>query len=349
MTTATPAAFAGPTRRTVLAAGASLAFAGGARAQGAQRVAARVGIIPILAAAPLFVAEREGWLREAGIEPTTTVFESGPNMIQALASGTLDVYVAGVAPLAVARARGIDIRVVAGTAVEEMTFVAAPRLARFFAEGVAPAEAFRRHRAETGAPARLATQPAGSVPNTTLQYWLWEVVKADRADVTVVPMGIDATQQAVLVGAVEGGTIREPAVTIVTSRNPQIKLVALGGEMFPNQPGTVVAVTGAFLARNEDKVQALVTSVVRAIALIRENPDRAAPHIAASMGRGIIDAATIRRALTSPASKFSADPRSIVEPTAAMQRYQVSLGALDREYPLEGLFEPRFFERAAAR
>ncbi|WP_204313538.1 hypothetical protein, partial [Klebsiella michiganensis] len=64
-------------------------------------------------------------------------------MIQALASGTIDIYVAGVAPLGVARARGIDIKVVATTAVEEMTAVVTPKLARFFEAGVPPAEAFK--------------------------------------------------------------------------------------------------------------------------------------------------------------------------------------------------------------
>ena len=126
-------------------------------------------------------------------------------MIQALASGTIDVYVAGVAPLAVARSRGVDVRVVAATATGENVVVAAPSLAKYFTPGTA-----RRGRLQglsappTGKPARLATQPAGSVPNTTLQYWLWEVAKADKADVEIVPMGIDATQQAILAGAVEG-------------------------------------------------------------------------------------------------------------------------------------------------
>jgi len=32
-----------------------------------------------------------------------------------------------------------------------------------------------------------------------------------------------------------------------------------------------------------------------------------------------------------------------------MQAYQVSIGTLDKEVPLDGLFEPRFFERATAR
>ncbi|PIK72489.1 nitrate ABC transporter substrate-binding protein, partial [Methylobacterium frigidaeris] len=178
----------------VLAAGAALgagmpALTTSALAQG-RAAPLRVGVIPILAAAPIFVAEKEGWLKEAGLSLAVTTFESGPNMIQALASGTLDVYVAGVAPLGVARSKGIDVKVVAATSVEENVFVAGPKLARFAEKGVAPAEVFRRYRESAGTPARLATQPLGSVPNTTLQYWLWEVAKADPKDVTIVSMGI---------------------------------------------------------------------------------------------------------------------------------------------------------------
>lgn len=338
-------------RRLVLAglAGALAAPAVIGRAAAADAlVPARIGFIPVLGASQAFVADREGWLKAAGIAPAFTTFESGPNMIAAVASGTIDVYVAGVAPLIVARSRGVDVRVVAATAIEEMTFVAAPKLAEHFAGGVAPAEAFAHYRAKAGAPARLATQPPGSVPNTTLQHWLWEVSKVGKADVTIVPMGIDATQQAVQVGAVEGATVREPAVTIIRQRNPAIALVALGGDMFPNQPGTVVAATGAFLDKNPEQAQGLVDAVVKATRLIKETPDRAAPAIEAALGKGIIDTATIRKALASPASKFIADPRIIVEATAAMQRYQVVLGSLDKELPLDGLFEPRYYEKASA-
>lgn len=335
------------TRRSILAGGLAALSGTAARAQGAP-VPVRIGVIPILAAAPVYVAEREGWLKAAGLAPTITTFESGPNMIQALASGTLDVYVAGVAPLGVARSRGIDVKVVAATAVEENVFVAGAKLARFFEPGVAKAEAFKRYRATTGTPARLATQPLGSVPNTTLQHWLWEVVKVDKADVTIVPMGIDATQQAIAAGAVEGGVMREPAVSIVTRRDPSVRLLALGGEMFPNQPGTVIAVTKAFLDRNPVQAQGLVTGAVRAVSLIRAEPDRVAAQLESSLGRGLVDVATLRAALTSPASKFVADPRLIVEATAAMQKYQVTIGGLDKEVPLDGLFDTRLFERAAA-
>ena len=45
-------------------------------------------------------------------------------------------------------------------------------------------------------PAKLATQPIGSGPHTSLVYWLQEVIKADKADYEIVELGIDATQRA---------------------------------------------------------------------------------------------------------------------------------------------------------
>ena len=330
-----------------LAAAAFAAMAAAVPASAQTQV--RVGVIPVLGVAPIFVVDKEGWAKEAGFDFKFTTFESGPVMIQALASGTLDVYIAGVAPLGVARSKGIDIRVVTSTAVEEMTVAAGAKLAPSFKPGVAPAQALKDFRAATGKPARLATQPPGSVPHTTLVHWLTQVIKADKADYEIVPMGIDATQQALLTGAVDGATIREPTDTIVQQRDPRIRIVALGGEMFPNQPGTVVAFSGAFLTKNPAGVQKLVDALVKADKLIKAEPKRVAPHVEAALGKGLIDAATIEKALASPASKFTADPRVIMEATAKMQSYQVSIGTLEKDVPLDGLFDVSFYEKAAVK
>lgn len=332
-------------RRAFLAGGASLLASPAVRAQGA-RVPIRIGNIPIIGAAPIFVVDKEGWAKEAGLDLTLTTFQSGPHAIQALASGTLDAYVAGIAPLGVARSRGVDVKVVAATASGENVFVAVPCLAQHFTPGAAPAEAFKRYKAATGKAARLATQPAGSVPNTTLQYWLWEVIKANREDVEVVAMGIDATQQAVLADAVEGATVREPALTIILKANPGIKLVEVGDKLFPGQPGTVVAVTGALIAKQPAAVQALVDALVRAGDLLTRDPDRAAPAVAANLAKGIVDLEVIKAALKSPATKFVIDPREVIAPSKAMEAYQVKLGSLKEAAPLDDLFDVRFFEKA---
>jgi NitT/TauT family transport system substrate-binding protein len=93
-------------------------------------------------------------------------------------------------------------------------------------------------------------------------------------------------------------------------------------------------------------VQALVNGVVRAIALIKTDPLKAAPGIEAALGKGLIDTDTIIAALKSPASKFAANPMQIVEATKKMQAFQVSIGTLDKDVPLDGLFDASFYEKA---
>src|SRR4051794_26729120 len=102
-----------PLSRAAVALAAAAALFASAPAHAQQSV--RVGFIPVMGAAQVFVAEAEGWNKQAGLNLDLKAFESGPNMIQALSSGTLDVYVAGLAPLLVARSRNIDVRVVAAT------------------------------------------------------------------------------------------------------------------------------------------------------------------------------------------------------------------------------------------
>ena len=115
----------------------------------------RVGYIPVMGVAQIFVAEGEGWTKQAGIPLAMSAFESGPNMIQALSSGSLDVYVAGLAPLLVARSKGIDVRVVAATVVEEMGFAAGARSRR----SSTAARRRRRSRRSTKRPAVPPSSP----------------------------------------------------------------------------------------------------------------------------------------------------------------------------------------------
>lgn len=320
----------------------------GLSAARAEGVRVRIGAIPVLGAAPLFVAEREGWLGAGGLQPSIALFDSGPNAVQAAASGTVDVDVAGITPVAIGRGRGVDLRVVAATAVGENVLVAGPALAKLLADGTAPAAAFRRFRESAGRPAKIATQPLGSIPHTNLSYWLREVGKVDPADVQIVTLGIEAAQQAILAGGVDAATVREPGLTIIRERNPEIRLIAGGNDLFPGQPGTVVAVRGAFLAQNPAAVRGLVTAIARAVDLIKREPERALPAVESALGKGIVGAATLRSALASPATQYVADPRTIADATRAMLAFQATLGLTETAPSTEGLFDTRFFETPQA-
>ena len=137
-------------RRTLLAlAAGSVAGIGPGFAQGTTL---RIGYVPVIGASALFVLAGDGSTRDAGFDLKLTKFDSGPNAIQAFASGTIDILVIGIAPVAVARARGLDASVIAAAAIGGTAFVAGPALARAFAEhGNEPAKAFAAFRAATAA------------------------------------------------------------------------------------------------------------------------------------------------------------------------------------------------------
>ena len=97
-------------------------------------------------------------------------------------------------------------------------------------------------------------------------------------------MGIDATQGAILTGAVEGGSIREPALAIVRKQNPKIKLIANGAEMFPNFPGVVVAVLGSSPTSIRRLSRRWCATSCAPRKLLKDDPKRAVKHVGAAFG-----------------------------------------------------------------
>ncbi len=330
--------------RLIAATALTATLVGGASA--ADPVVVRAAYIPVLGAAQAFVIDSQGWDLQNGFDLQLKQFDSGPNAIQAVTSGTIDAYIAGVAPVIVANSKGIGIKVVAATAVEELVVAAGPDLAGISAK---PAEAIAALSKKLGRPLKLATQPAGSVPNTFLQYWLWEVAKVDKAYVELVPQGIDATQQALLVGAVDGAIIREPALTIITDRNPGVKVLAYGGDIMKNQPGNVIALTDDFTAKHPDIAQKLVELTAKATEVLKKDKKIAVAAVESAIGKGLIPPATLERALASPAVKFNTDPAAIVAEVGLVQDYQVKLGTVKAAVPVEQLFDLSYYKKVAGK
>lgn len=327
------------TRRAVAAALLLLA-APGARAQ--EPVELEIGYMPILPVAQLFVALEEGWLEEAGIEADLVQFQNGPAMVQALLGGQLDVAYVGIGPAMVARARGADIRVVASNIVEQISLVALGELAPYF-EGD-PATAFARFAEETGRKPVIATFPRGSVPETVLQYWLRRELGVDPAQVEIVHQGAAQVQQSLLTGAVDGAAILEPVVSVALDRLPEAEVVASGSELFPGQPGAVLAVREALIEERPALVQALVEIHARATGMLREDPEAAAPAVRAHVGGGRLSEEIVLDAIERSRPSFVADPNAIVEGTRAMRDFQEEIGTLAAPVDLSALFETRFHD-----
>ncbi|MEM6713189.1 MAG: ABC transporter substrate-binding protein [Pseudomonadota bacterium] len=304
-----------------------------------------VGYMPILPISQLFVALEEGWLDDAGIEPDLVPFQNGPAMVQALLAGQLDVAYLGIGPAMVARARGADIKVVASNIVEQISIVALGELAPYF-EGD-HATAFERFAEDHGRKPVITTFPVGSVPETVFQFWLRNQLGADPSQVDIVYQGAAQVQQALLTDAVDGAAILEPVVSIVLDRQDGAAVVASGSELFPNQPGAVLAVREDAIAQQPEAVRALVEAHIRATNILSDDPDRATPSVATYVGGGRLDPAIVTAALRRSEGSFVANPNAIVDGTQVMHDFQAELGTLRQPVNLSELFDLTIYNSVA--
>ena len=304
----------------------------------------KVAYIPILPMAQLFVIIGEGWAAEAGIDLQLTRFSSGPAMVQALASGGYDVAYVGIGPAMVARSSGLDLRVVAANGVGQGSLIGLGDFATGFTSAKTPAEAFAAFHKTTGRPVRVATLPKGSVPDTVLRYWLDEVAHVAPADVQVLGIGEDRVQQALLSGSADAASVLEPILTVVQERVPSAKILVRGSDMFPNQPGSVLAMRQSLLSADRATAQTMVALHVRATKLIESDPARAAADTLKTIGAGLIEEATMAHAFRSPAMHVISDPHAIMAATEKLGAFQVKIGALAQNVPVAELFDTSLYD-----
>ncbi len=318
-----------------------------AQAPATAQTKLKVAYIPIMPMSQLFVMEGEGWTEEAGLDLELTKFSSGPAIVQAIASGDFDVMYFGIGPAMVSRARGVPLKVVASNVIEQIALITRGEFAETMAAAASPAEGVKKFTEEAGRKPRIASLPKGSVPDTVFRHWLIRVAGLTENDIDIVGMGAGKVQQAMLAKSVDAASILEPIVTIIGDRLPDAKIVAKGGEMLENQPGAVVAVRESVIADHSDAVAKLVELHVRATDLINKDPARAAKHIHAFLGQGLIPVETIERALQSQISNFVADPGQIVPATKVMHDFSAEIGTLKKPVPLDELFDTSYYEKVA--
>ncbi len=68
----------------------------GVRAQSAQKQVVRIGYVPVLIYAPLYIAVERGYFADAGIDAQLVPVQGGSNSVVQLAAGNFDAAVGGV-------------------------------------------------------------------------------------------------------------------------------------------------------------------------------------------------------------------------------------------------------------
>lgn len=303
----------------------------------------QVGYMPIMPDAQTFVIA-EGLTQHNPLAKAKLVmFQNGPEIVQALISGQLDVAYVGSGPAMVARANGAAVRFVAGNEYGPANLLALGNLAKYFTPGTTAAEAIARFTKEEGRKPRITTFPIGSVPAASLQYWLRDQTKAGLDSVQIIYQGENQVVQSLLTGAVDGTLSPDPAMDIVLARKPDAKIV---DKVTYGAAGAGLLVREKLIQEQPDLVRALVQAHYEASELLQKHPEKAAVAVQKHIGGGRLPMEVIHAALKR--TTFDADPRFLEKDTKALYEFQTSMGVFKKPLSVGDLFDSSFYDAVKA-
>lgn len=259
----------------VLSAGCSKPDSSGGTDSVGDETDVRIGFFPNVTHAPALVAQARGLL-DAAIGPgrvSTKSFNAGPDVIQAILGGSLDISYIGPNPTitAYAQSRGEAVRVIAGCTSGGAALIVKASI-------TSPGQL---------AGTRLASPQLGNTQDVALRYWLsTQGLTADvegGGDVAILPQKNSAAVQAFSSGQIDGAWVPEPYATA---------LVRAGGvvlvderTLWPNGAfvTTDVIVRTTFLQQNPAAVAAFLTAHLDSLDAIAADPARAQRDVAAQI------------------------------------------------------------------
>jgi NitT/TauT family transport system substrate-binding protein len=256
------------------AAGAATGSAGAASAA-APTTAVRIGYFPNVTHAPGLVADAEGFFtkRIGDGKVTTQSFNAGPDVVQAILGGSLDISYIGPNPTitAYAQSKGDAVRVISGSTSGGASLVVK--------QGITSAAQLKGKK--------IATPQLGNTQDVALRYWLTtQNLKSDTeggGDVSIIPQKNAATVTAFGAGQIDGAWVPEPFAT---------QLVAAGGTVLVDEKSlwpdgkfvtTNIIVRKEFLEKNPATVRAFLDAHLDALDLIAKDPAKAQSDVAAQI------------------------------------------------------------------
>ncbi len=234
------------------------AFPGSARA--ADKIV--FGVLPVMQALPLFVAQEKGLFADEGVEVELIPFRSGLEKDAAMAARQTQGYFGDMLTSIILGANQMPVSMVA-------TIFNTTGDQRMFAVLAAPG---------TGKPSLtdLARKGIAGSSNTVIEYVTAKLLEKETpgADLNMIETkNILARMPMLLQGQVAGAVLPEPLVTLVEGKGATVVADDRGLGITP----TTLLFTRDLIEKNTDAVRAFLRSVSRASALINQDQEMARP------------------------------------------------------------------------
>jgi len=220
------------------------------------------GVLPVMQALPLFVAQEKGLFAEEGVEVELIPFRSGLEKDAAMAARQTQGYFGDMLTSIILGTNLMPVRMVA-------TIFNTTGDQRMFAVLAAPG---------MGKPSLtdLARMGIAGSSNTVIEYVTTKLLENETPGASlnmIETKNILARMPMLLQGQVAGAVLPEPLVTLVEGKGATVVADDRGLGITP----TTLLFTKDFIDRNTDAVKAFLRATTRASALINQDPIMARP------------------------------------------------------------------------
>ena len=214
-------------------------------------------------AACAWIAEKEGWYRQEGLKiEAMESYVTGLALSAALARGDIQVAYLCLGPAVLAYARGLPIKIVAGT--------------HKYGYGIVAKSTIRSLDDLEGK--RIGCVREGSQCDILLQI---VIKKYNLNNVDVRRMNPPKQVMALIVGEIDAAFIPEHYATVAESQG--FNMIVKSQDLWPNMMGSVLVVKNDLLDENPEVVRKLVKVTQAGTIFINENPEKAADILSETM------------------------------------------------------------------
>jgi hypothetical protein len=320
------------TAATITAAGCL----GGGGGTGSESLS--VAWMPIYPDMQYFVMQEEGYFDEIDADIEGQLFTDGPSIVQAYASGDIDVAMFGIVPAMIVIDKGISAKVVTSNIEEPMGILAHEDFAAMW-DPTDAAGSFQQWEAQTGSKFTFGTFPEGSVPDILLRYWLINEhgLEPGEAANIIGPGGASAVFQGLANGEFDGTSIMEPVPTRTLENDLPYEFISVSGDFMPGQPAAVTLMNDE--VRDTQAAIDFVEQHQRATEFIQQNRQTAAGHASTVIGEQSLPVPIAERAMESPLANFTTDPHRIESGTEIFAEYAATLGKTEAQLTTEEIFD----------
>ncbi|WP_369682165.1 ABC transporter substrate-binding protein [Haladaptatus sp. AB618] len=291
-----------------------------------------------------YVMQEHGAYDDITNDLTIKNFTSGPKIVKAFVSGSVDIAYFGISPTFVIHDKANKGTIPVASTRNGLRVMSIDSFADLYKQK--KGNAFSAFETKHGRKLRVASAPEGSVPDVILRYWIEKDLGLGDTDSVIQKKRVppEKTAQAMEAGEVDATMIHEPFATVLNNTSGFTQ-AEWSGNILDGHPVKVVFVNDKVFS-NKPAVTNLVKSHVEATKFIQDNPKKAAMAAVEHMGTDIEKSLAIK-AMKSPAMNFVSDPRAVKSQSLAMAKYVDSVGKTSSVIEPDEVFDTSIYDSVA--